>query len=44
MQTPPELFTQFEEKQIAEIIEANVDFWQEQKGLHEVVTDEPEEE
>jgi hypothetical protein len=36
MQKPPELFTPLEERAIAEMIETNVDFWQEQKHIHEL--------
>lgn len=37
--TPPELFTPLEERQIAEMIETNIDFAIEQKYIHEVVKD-----
>lgn len=42
--TPPDLMTKTEERQLAEMIETNVDFWQESRGLHEAVHDDEGEE
>lgn len=39
MQNPPELFSKDEERQIAEMIETDIDHALEQKNIHEVVED-----
>lgn len=39
MNRPPEWPSPVEEKQIAEMIETNIDFATEQKHIHEVVAD-----
>lgn len=44
MNRPPNFLTAIEEKELAQMIEVNVDFWQESKGLHEVTAEEMEDE